>query len=156
MIGPTRLRVLAVAALLSGAVAWAGVRIVYAHGGDLPFVPWTVPAALAAWAALVVALAANLRRRLSGDPGLRPFPPLMAARLLAVAKASAYAGALLAGMYGGFALVLLPDREMFATSRLVVTLLSSVAALAVAVAGLVLERCCRVKPPEDEQPLPSA
>lgn len=146
---PARLGV--VVALFGGCAvaAWAVLRAVFSQTGLLPPVPWTVPLALTVLALVVLGCAQDLRRRLRGDLRTRAYSPLAGARLLALAWAVIYAGAVLAGTYLGLAGILLSEREFFATARLVTTLLSSGAAVLVVLAGLVLERVCRVKPPED-------
>lgn len=138
---------------VAAVASWAVVRIIDARGGVVRGLPWTVPAALALLAVAVAVLGFSLRRRLAGGPGIRPVDPLGAVRLLAVAKAASYAGALLAGLYAGLALFGLRDATFIPVGRWLIPAVSTAAAVAVVGAGMFLERVCRVKPPEDEQPM---
>ncbi len=149
---PTRWTVLLAVGTVSAAAIWAVVRIIDARGGIAPVLPWTVPVALGFLAITVTMLAWSLRKRLAGGPGVRPVDPIGAARLVAVAKAASHAGALLAGGYAGLTLFGLRDAVTM-WGRWVVPAASTAAAIAVVTAGMFLERVCRVKPPEDEQPL---
>ena len=160
---PTRLRTLW--AMLAGVavVSWSVLSLLDSRGGALlPALPWSAPAALAVLAVLIALAALGVRRRLrqrlgsrqQGGPlqaldGARPKPvnALVVARLAVLGKASAYAGAVLAGAYAGYLLLVLGDlstelrREIGAIAGL-----SALAAVLLAAAGLALERCCRVPP----------
>lgn len=117
---------------------------------SLPAVPWTLPVALGALAGGMLVAAFSFRRRLRGEPGAKPYDPLHAARMVVLAKACAHAGAVLVGGYAAVAVALVvqfdsPARRLDA----LVCALSALAALAVLAVGLLLERFCRVPPPED-------
>ena len=160
---PTRLRTLW--AVLAGVavVSWSVLSLLDSRGGALlPALPWSAPAALAVLAVLIALAALGVRRRLrqrlgSGQPGgaltpvsgarRKPVNALVVARLAALGKASAYGGAVLAGAYAGYLLLLVGDlttelrRELGAIAGL-----AAIAAAGLGVAGLALERCCRVPP----------
>jgi hypothetical protein len=151
---PTRYGVLLTVALVSGALTWGVLRVVDRQNPFVPNLPWTAPLALLLLALGVGISALGLRRRLRGDPGLRPVDPIVAARMAVLSKASSHAGAVLAGLYAGVALFILPEVEGdLRRDRLLVALLNVLGAVAVVAAGLFLEHVCRVEPPKDEQPL---
>ncbi|MCK2213966.1 DUF3180 domain-containing protein [Actinomadura sp. ATCC 31491] len=139
--------ILVVVALLT----WAVVHQFYS---DLPLLPWTaIPTVLllalgegySAWAT---------KARIDRKPGTKPVEPLAVARLAALAKASAYAGAAFGGLFAGFALhtVQILDRET-PRSEFFVAAGSFVACVVLVVAALYLEHACRVpKGPEDQKP----
>jgi hypothetical protein len=153
---PTRVRTLLLIGVLAAAVTWALLVAIYSK---LPPLTWTgVPALLIA-AGAEAWIGRDLRARINGRAGAKPAPPLFVARMVALAKASAYAGALLAGISAGFMIYLsgrldatTPRNDMITAS---VSLGSSLVLLA---AALFLEFCCRVpKNPNqdrDEEPAP--
>ena len=160
---PTRLRTLLGVLAGVAVVSWSLLSLLDSRGGALlPALPWSAPAALAVLAVLIAVAALGVRRRLRqqrasrlrdgaqlGQNRLRarPVNALVVARLAALGKASAYAGAVLAGAYGGYLLLLAGDLSTELRQELgVIAGLSAVAAVGLAVAGLALERCCRVPP----------
>ncbi|WP_240134284.1 DUF3180 domain-containing protein [Streptomyces sp. MUM 178J] len=146
-----RLGVLAGLFAAAGVLSWGGVRLWDAFG-TLPSVPLAAPIVLAAIAAILTATALSLRARLKAQRERRPdakgVEPLMAARAVVFAQASALVAALVAGMYGGTAVFLLgsldipPRRE-----QAVYAGFSVLAGIAVIAAALFLERVCKL--PED-------
>jgi len=150
---PTRVSTLALAAVICAGLTWLVLRSVYQR---LPPLPWTgVPALLIAAVAeawigrdLKTRIAA---RRGSGQGtrrGLKPVAPLFVSRMVALAKASSLAAAIIAGIAAGFDIYLAGSltasvpREDALTA--VVTFASAVV---LACAALYLEYCCRV--PDD-------
>ena len=139
---PTRARTLLIIAALAAVVTWGVLHGIYA---SLPPLTWTgVPALLIAagveaWAGL------DLRARIQGRRGARPAPPLFVARIVALAKASSQAAALLAGICAGF-MIYLSGMATAPTPRadLVDASLSFGACLVLLAAALFLEYCCRV------------
>ncbi|MBF8186522.1 DUF3180 domain-containing protein [Nonomuraea sp. K274] len=136
--------VVVVAALLT----WLAVGELYS---TLPVMPWTaIPTVLllaigegySAWAT---------RARLTRKPGTKPVEPLAVARLAALAKASAYAGALFAGVFAGFALytVQMLDRQTPRGEFFVATG-SFVSCVVLICAALYLEHACRIPKDPDE------
>lgn len=132
-------------AVLVGMVALYAMNIVLAMRGVAVLVPpVSLAVALALIAILLIALAWPVRRAAQGERRIDPF---FATRVVVLAKASALAGALLAGAAAGILIYLL--------SRAVVPLGSSltagatlVAAVALAVAALVAEHWCALPPDE--------
>ena len=137
------------AALFGGLAGW--LVVVTANAFDLtpPPVPWTTPAAVAVVAALVGALAYSTHQRI--QVRRERVEPQRAVALLVLGKASALGGAVVAGGYAGFALMFLSrfaaeaPRERVITAAVVV-----VAGIGLTVAGLLLERACRVPGGEDD------
>ncbi len=111
------------------------------------------PAMLSSLVVLAIALAVgiagwNVRQFVRGKrPGL---DPLLAARTVVLATAACYTGALLSGWYAGHVLLVL--RDLAIPGRRAVAVAAAVALLAsavLAVTGLVVERWCRLPPPDD-------
>lgn len=149
----TRLRSLVVIAAVVGVLAWAVLRALDASGRRLPETPWSVPVVLGLLAGAVVLSAVALRRRLRGGVGVRAPDPLVAARMVALAKATSHAGAVLVGVYAGTAVYAASgDPSDLRRERALVTAAAAVACVLLVAAGLLLERVCRVDPPEDDSP----
>lgn len=161
---PTKPRTLLIIGVVFAAIAWAVLRGVYTY---LPPLSWTgVPALLIA-GAIEAWAGRDLKARITGKAGFKPPPPLFVARLVALAKASSYAAAVVAGVALGFVVYLLrllqaqtPRTDMITAG---LTLGSALVLLA---AALYLENCCRVPedsdrddetapPPPPQSPFPS-
>jgi hypothetical protein len=153
---PTSRRLLLVVALVLAAITWAVLQPVYS---SLPPLSWTgVPALLIA--ALAEAWAGrDLKARITGRDGYKPAPPMFVARIVVLAKATAYASAVIAGVSIGFVIYLLrllqastPRTDMLTAG---VTFGSSLVLLA---AALYLENACRVPKDDsddrDDEPAP--
>jgi hypothetical protein len=148
---PTRPGLLVGIVVVVALLLWAVVRQVYS---DLPLMPWTaIPTVLllaigesySAWVT---------KARIARSPGTKPVEPLAVARLAALAKASAYAGAVFGGIFAGFALytVQILDRETPRTEFFVAAG-SFLSCVALVCAALYLENACRIpKGPEDQKP----
>jgi hypothetical protein len=136
-------------AILAAVVTWAILTAVYS---SLPPLTWTgVPALLIA-AGAEAWTGRDLRARIAGRQGARPAAPLFVARMVALAKASSQAAALLAGICAGF-IIYLSRMTSVPTPRsdLVNASLSFGACLVLLAAALFLEYCCRVpKNPDSE------
>jgi uncharacterized protein DUF3180 len=160
---PTRPRTLLIVAIICGVIAWAVLQGIYA---SLPPLSWTgVPALLIA-AGIEAWAGRDVKARIAGREGYKPAPALFVARLVALAKASAYAAAVVAGVSLGFVIFLIrllqattPRTDMITAG---VTFGSSLVLLA---AALYLENCCRIPkdsdrddepaPPPPQSPFPS-
>lgn len=146
--GPTRPATLAVAALAAAALAWLLVSVLY---GSLPALPWLPVVTLAGLAVLEAYAAVNTRGRIERKPGRDPVNPLMVARFVVLAKASALAGAIFAGFYAGLAAWLFAEDTWAATQDRPAALAGLVAASALVAAALWLERSCRVPDRSDDE-----
>jgi hypothetical protein len=150
---PTKPGTLLVAGVAAAAVAWLVMRAEY---GSLPQLPWLPPVTIFALAVVEAVLARTTRARIEHRPGAARVDPLSVARFVVLAKASALAGALIAGAYAGITgwLLLQRGRGLAAVSAdtppAVAGLLGGMALL---IAGLLLERACQVpKRPDDDEP----
>jgi hypothetical protein len=139
---PTRTSTLAIVAVVCAAVSWLLLKVVYEH---LPLLPWTgVPALLVA--ALAEAWTGrDLKARIAGGRGLKPAAPLFVSRMVALAKASSLAAAVIAGLALGFVIYLSGSlNETIPRQDAVTAAVTFAAAVVLACAALYLEYCCRV------------
>ena len=144
---PTRARTLLLIIVLTAAVTWALLTVIYSK---LPPLTWTgVPALLLA-AAAEAWIGRDLRARIAGRPGTKPAPPLFVARMVALAKASSLVAALLAGVSAGF-IVYLPGLLGASTPRsdMITASVAFGSSLILLAAALYLEYCCRVPKNQD-------
>jgi Protein of unknown function (DUF3180) len=148
---PSRYGVLVFVFAAALTVSWALLHLMQSRGNILPTLPWSTPALVLVVDVTVLFTALSLRARLRGRPGTRPPQPIRVARSAVLGKASAHAGALLAGGYAGYGLVLLPDLTG-RRDQVYVVGAAVVASALLTVAGLALERVCRVRGPRDEPP----
>jgi hypothetical protein len=143
---PTSRRLLAGLAVLGAAIGWTVVGAIESGGGVVPTISWLTPVTWAFLSALLFAGARNTHQRI--QVRRERVDPQRAVFLLMIAKASAFVGALCAGAYAGLALRFV---DAFSSTgprnRVIIAGLSAVIAAAVVIAGLMLERACRV--PED-------
>jgi hypothetical protein len=131
-----------VVAVVCAVATWLVLRPLYQH---LPPLPWTgVPALLVA--ALVEAwMGRDLRARIAGRRGLKPAAPLFVSRMVALAKASSLAAAIVAGIAAGFDVYLSGFLSASVPRQDALTaIVTFVAAVLLACAALFLEYCCRV------------
>jgi hypothetical protein len=147
---PTSIRDLLTTFVVLAVLADLLTRVGYAA---LPPIPTLAGVTLLVLAALEVILAFALKARIERKPGTRPVEPLVAARSVALAKASALAGAVMAGLWAGFLAFLLSCRADLAAaaSDLPGAVVGLVSAVALACAALWLEHCCRTPLDSDEQ-----
>jgi hypothetical protein len=143
---PTRISTLVIIAVVCAAAGWLLLRAVYAK---LPPLPWTgVPALLIA-AVAEAWTGRDLKARISGRrQGLKPVAPLFVTRMVALAKATSVAAAIIAGFTAGFDLYLAGSLNASTPREDALTaVITFVAAVLLACAALYLENSCRV--PED-------
>lgn len=145
---PTRPRDLLAVAVVTALLANLAVRLGY---GSLPALPLLAGATLGVLGA-AEALAGNaLRARIHRRPGTRPVQPLVAARAVLVAKASAVAGAVMAGVWAGLLVHVVPraGEVTAAAGDALAGAVGLVCALGLTAGALWLEHCCRT--PDDER-----
>jgi len=143
---PTRISTLVIIAVVCAAAGWLLLRAVYAK---LPPLPWTgVPALLIA-AVAEAWTGRDLKARISGRrQGLKPVAPLFVTRMVALAKATSVAAAIIAGFTAGFDFYLAGSLNASTPREDALTaVITFVAAVLLACAALYLENSCRV--PED-------
>ena len=161
---PVRRRDLAVLALGLAVASWLLVRTWYQ---ELPPLHWWLPVPLAVLAVAEALGARTLRTRLAAlrvarrarvRPGgkpptqpVRPVEPMLVARLAVLAQASAYVGAVFAGIWIGVLVHVGPavHRLQTAGQDTVTASIGIVASAALIAAALWLESVCRVPPEED-------
>jgi len=148
---PTRVSTLVIIAVVCAAAGWLLLRAVYTK---LPPLPWTgVPALLIA-AAAEAWMGRDIKARIAGRPGSKPVQPLFASRMVALARASSVAAAIIAGLAAGSAFYLAGSLNASTPRQDALTaVITFVAAIVLACAALYLEYCCRV-PGNPEEPQP--
>jgi hypothetical protein len=118
----------------------------------LPTVPWTAIPTMLLLAIGELYSGWMTKARIGRKPGTKPLEPLAVARLVGLAKASAYGGAVFAGIFAGFTFYTaellaqdVPHRAFFITggSLLVCVLLVC--------AAVYLEYCCKVPKDPNEK-----
>jgi hypothetical protein len=139
---PTRPGVLVGIFLVFAIITWALLKPLYSN---LPTVPWTAIPTVLLLAVGEFYSGWMTKARIERKPDTKPVEPLAVARLAALAKASAYGGAIFGGIFAGFTLYTVelleqevPRRDFFITggSLLVCVLLIC--------SALYLEHCCKV------------
>ncbi len=145
----TRPRDLLAAGLVTAVVVGLLVRLAY---GSLPPFPLLGGATLGVLGAAEAIGGSALRARIRHRPGTRPVQPLVAARAVLVAKASALAGAIMAGAWLGLLAHALPRAAtvVAASSDTAAAAVGLVSALVLVGGALWLEHCCRT--PDDPEP----
>ena len=156
--GPTRKRDLGLAALTVAVAGYVVVSVAYRWFP--PITVWTglslllVAGAEAGWGFFVRSKIAD---GAIGD-GSDRLHPLAVARSVMVAKASAWVGALASGWWVGVLVYLLPKRTVLrvAGDDTAGAVVAAVSALALVVAALWLQHCCKSpdEPPEDPDGAP--
>jgi len=145
----TPFRTLVVAALFGGLAGWLLVVIANAFDAIPPEVPWTAPIGLILVAALVGVLAYATHQRIQVRH--ERMEPQRAVAFLVLGKASALAGALVAGGYFGFAFMFLTRLDAVAPrDRVIRSAVAIVAGIVLCAMGLLLERACKVPAEPDE------
>jgi hypothetical protein len=144
---PTRLPVLLLLAVAVGAITYSVTRSSY---DSLPR-----PHAVALfWLALLLIaefyIAVMTRARLAGRAGTKPINPLVVARFVALAKASAIVGALAAGGYGGFLGWVARLSSPSANTDTETAAIGVGLALVLVATALFLEHVCRVPQHDDD------
>lgn len=154
-LGPTRLRDLLLIAVVTGIAAWILVRYNYS---DFPPLPLLASVVLYVLAALEIVIAFVVRSRVESHQigqARGQLHPLIAARVLALAKASAILGAISVGVWAGLLTFLLGQQDVAAADHdrpaAIVGLIGGVLLVA---AAMWLEYCCRA--PDDPPPVEGA
>jgi len=141
--GLTPVRALAVAALFGVVGGWLVVIVSNALDLTAPQVPWTAPIALALVSALVGVLAYTTHQRI--QVRRERMPSERAVAFLVLGKASALAGSVVAGGYLAFALLFVSRFDAEAPrERVIRSAVAVVTGIGLTVAGLLLERACKV------------
>ena len=143
-------RALVVLALFGGLAGWLLAVTTQALNVVPPSIPWSAPVGLIVVAALVGAIAWSTHQQI--QVRRERMEPSRAVAFLVLGKASALGGALVAGGYLGFALSFVSRFDAEGPrERVIRSLVAIVGGVGLAVAGLLLERACRVPYDEDEE-----
>lgn len=141
---------LATAALTGAGCGWLLVVIANSFGFVPPRVPWSAPIALLLTAALVGVLAFTTYQRIHVRH--ERVDPHRAVSFLVLGKASALGGALVAGGYLAYGLMFLSRFSADAPRERVIRSAVAVGAgIVLCIAGLLLERACKVPRSDDEE-----
>lgn len=144
---------LILALVLAGAVVgWLGQLALTATSSPTLTPPVTLVVALFGIAAIVLGLGWPVRQSVHGKRR-HPVDPFFAMRVVVFAKATSLTGALLAGAAAGLTLYNL-TRLTPVLPGLWYDVLTLLGAVAMLVAGLVVETWCRI-PPEDRETAPN-
>ena len=141
------------AALFGALAGW--LIVVSANALDLvpPAVPWTAPVGVILIAALVGVLAYSTHQRI--QVRRERMDPSRAVSFLVLGKASALAGALVAGGYLAYGLSFLSRLDAESPrDRVIKSAIAVIGGVALSVAGLLLERACKVPGADDEDEPP--
>lgn len=148
-----------VALLASGAFVAAAMAILtWGFYGSMMSIPVAVSVTLWLMTVVCVYLGLKMReRRKDGRIGLdrSQLNPVAAAQYLIVGKASAWTGAIIGGAYVGIATYVIPQAGnlLAAAEDLPGVVASAVGGIALAAAGVFLERNCEVPPPAAAEPV---
>lgn len=158
MTGPTRRRDLVLVVVVSAALGYAIIHLLYR---------WFPPLTLSTGVSLGLVAVGEavwggyVRAKIgAGEIGLgaRRLHPITVARSVVVAQASAWVGALVSGWWLGVLAYLLPRRAELrvAAADTVGAAVAAACALALVVAALWLQHCCKAPPdaPDDADPAP--
>lgn len=145
-----RPRVTLLTGLAVTVVSWLLSRWWLSTGRRVMETPWLAAGLLAAMAVGVVVLAWPMRRyRREG----RSVQPLRAARILGLSQAAALTGALVAGLYAGHALAVVPDLGFGRSTELALRLaLAALGGALVALAGHRAQSWCRIRDEDRHDP----
>jgi MFS family permease len=148
-------RALAVAALFGALAGWLIVAATNSFDLVAPQVPWTAPVGVFLIAALVGVIAYTTHQRI--HVRRQRIEPQRAVAFLVLGKASALAGAHVAGGYLTYALMFITRLDAVAPrERVIKSAVAAVAGVALAIAGLLLERACRVPKSDDDEEVEDA
>ena len=147
-----RRRTLLVVALATTVLGYVAGLVITRDGTLLQRPPWGAGVLLVVMGGLVLWLARPVRRHLrSGNR--TSLDALRAARTVTLAQAAALTGAAATGWYLGQVVVLLGDLSLVANQeRLVPFGIMTLAAVVLAVCGMVAQAWCRIDRDDDEPP----
>lgn len=139
----------AIVLVAAGALSWSFGRWWLAGGHSPLRIGWLAGALLIGMGVVVLVAGARMWRMRRGRTHVEP---LVAARILGLAQASALTGAVVAGLYVGQALALAPDHDFAGRGELAVKwAVAGVGAGVLAVCGLVVQSWCRIDGEGDPQ-----
>lgn len=135
-------------ALVVTVLSWIVGRWWLSGGHAAPQIGWLTGGLLIAMAAVVVITGSRMWRMRRGRTHVEP---VVAARILGLAQASALTGAVMGGVYLGQVLVLVPDIGFAGRGALLLRFaLAALGGLLLALAGLRVQAWCRISDDDDE------
>lgn len=138
-------------ALVAVPIGWSVSRLVQAGSGALPPVPWILPLLLLFLAVALFAGARAVRQWITERRFDRRLDALRVARALALAKATEYFGAVVAGGYAGLGVLALAYLEVpMGRERAILAAVVVASAVVLTVAAVRLERACEAPPIDDD------
>jgi uncharacterized membrane protein len=145
-----RVQTLVLVAAVTGIIGFAIFAVVTRSGTLVPKPSLLSGVLLVVMGGLVLWLARPVRRYLQGR-ATTSLDPLRAARTVVLAQAAALTGSAAAGWYAGQLVVVLTDLSLEANQgRLLPLGALVVAGVALAAAGLVAQRWCRIDRPDED------
>ena len=145
-----RVKTLVLVAAVTGIIGFAVFAMITRSGSLVPKPSLLSGVLLVVMGGLVLWLARPVRRYLQGR-ATTSLDPLRAARTVVLAQAAAFTGSAAAGWYAGQLVVVLTDLSLEANrGRLLPLGALVVAGLALAAAGLVAQRWCRIDRPDED------
>ncbi|MET8332894.1 DUF3180 domain-containing protein [Streptosporangium canum] len=146
---PTRPGVLVGLLIVFAIITWALLKPLYS---SLPTVPWTAIPTVLLLAVGEIYSGWMTKARIERRGDTKPVEPLAVARLAALAKASAYGGAIFGGIFAGFTLYTAELLEQGVPRRdFLITGGSFVVCVVLVCAALYLEYCCKVPKDSSEE-----
>ncbi len=146
---------LALLTLASAVASWVALDVADSLGIVVIGSPWFTAGFLLLASGWLLVRGRGVRRMVAGQP--TRMTPLLAARVVSLAKASSLTGGLLAGW---FAAVLVRASANAAAPLnqdiMVGAVVDLAASLGLVVVGMLVEHWCHVQPPEDDENTPTA
>lgn len=137
-----RVSVTALVALVVTMLSWGFGRWWISSGHAAPHVGWFAGVLLLGMAVIVAFAGSRMWRMRRGRTHVQP---IVAARLLGLAQASALTGAITGGLYLGQAIALLPDHDFAGRGEMALRLgFAALGGLTLAGAGLLVQSWCRI------------
>ena len=149
-LAPLSQRAITLAGIAGVVSGWSAHRVWdHAYASPAPLVSWLQPVSLAVIGGVLLLLAGITRRQLKERHLL---DPQKAVNRLVLGRAGALVGALVTGGYLGYAISWLNySGDPLASHRVWLSLAAAAAGLLVVLGGLLLERACRIDPPEADR-----
>ena len=136
---PTKMRLLAALFVVVLVAGWAIFTAIHSAGTAMPELTWQSALLILLFSALVLL---TTRR-------VNSLPLTFVGRLVLLAKTSSHGGAIISGLYLGFALYQIPDTSSkFARDQVIAALANTAAALLLTYLGIALER--RLRAPQSK------
>lgn len=149
-LAPLSQRAITLAGIVGVVSGWFAHRVWdHAYASPAPLVSWLQPVSLAVIGGVLLLLAGITRRQLKERHLL---DPQKAVNRLVLGRAGALVGALVTGGYLGYAISWLNySGDPLASHRVWLSLAAAAAGLLIVLGGLLLERACRIDPPEADR-----